>query len=136
MVKQRAWGTCKSDSRHPERLINCEGKSVKFHRHFSSVKKDTVRREAWIRAYCRGNIFGCTKHFYICGFTLLVTMDRRKNILALMLCTRQALVYHTLPAVYKVIKNISKRPNERDVLKLFAYICALKIVDLRSQYHE
>ena len=35
----------KSDSHYPERLINCQGKSVIFHRHFPSVKKEKFRRE-------------------------------------------------------------------------------------------
>ena len=67
MVKHCAWGTCKSDSRYLDRLINSERKSVKFHP-FPSVKKEKVQREAWIRACCRRDNFVCTKHSYICGF--------------------------------------------------------------------
>ena len=66
MVKHCAWSTCNSDSCYPERLINSEGKCVQFY-HFPSFKKEKMRREAWIRACCRGDNFVCTKHSYICG---------------------------------------------------------------------
>ena len=66
MAKHCAWGTCNSDSRYPERLINSEGKCVQFY-HFPSFKKEKIRREAWIRACCRGDNFVCTKHSYMCG---------------------------------------------------------------------
>ena len=67
MVKHCAWGTCNSDSRYPERLINSNGISVKFY-HFPSFKHEKTRREAWTRACCRADNFVCTKHSYICGF--------------------------------------------------------------------
>ena len=43
MVKRYAWGTCNTDSRYPERLVN-----VKFHR-FPSVAEEKERRKIWIR---------------------------------------------------------------------------------------
>ena len=67
MVKHCEWGTCNSDSRYPERLINSDGICVKFY-HFPSFKNEKMRREAWIRACCRADSFVCTKHSYICGF--------------------------------------------------------------------
>ena len=67
MVKRCAYGTCKSDSRYPERLENKEeGFVVKFHC-FPSEKKQKIRRQAWIRACCRGDGFVCKKDSYICG---------------------------------------------------------------------
>jgi hypothetical protein len=67
MVKRCAWGTCKSDSRYPERLLRkTEGITVKFHR-FPSEKKHKERREAWIRACCRADGFTCKKDSYICS---------------------------------------------------------------------
>ena len=67
IVKNCAWGTCNSDWRYPERLINSNGKSVKFY-HFPSLEKEKLRRKAWIKPCCWGNNFVCTKHSYICGF--------------------------------------------------------------------
>ena len=67
MVKRCAWGTCKSDSRYPERLIHAiKGTPVKFH-HFPAESKDKERRETWIRACCRGDNFVCKKDSYICS---------------------------------------------------------------------
>ena len=67
MVKRCAWGTCKSDSRYPERLfIKTEGITVKFHC-FPSGKKHKERREAWIQACCRADDFICKKDSYICS---------------------------------------------------------------------
>lgn len=67
MVKRCAWGTCKSDSRYPERLFRkAEGITVTFHR-FPSEKKHKERREAWIRACCRADGFVCKKDNYICS---------------------------------------------------------------------
>ena len=70
MAKHCAWGTCNSDSRCLERLINSEGKCVQFY-HFPSFKKEKIRREAWIKACCRGDNFVCTKHSYICGLNFI-----------------------------------------------------------------
>ena len=66
MVKRCAWGTCKSDSRYPERLEKKERFVVMFHR-FPSVKKQNDRRQTWIRACSRGDGFVCTKDSYICS---------------------------------------------------------------------
>ena len=66
MVKRCAWGTCNSDTRYPERLVNKEGKSVRFYS-FPPLKKQGERRKAWIRACCRGDHFICSKDSYICG---------------------------------------------------------------------
>ena len=52
VVKRCAWGTCKTDSRHPERLIK-GGKVINFH-HFPSEKKFKERRELWIRSCSQG----------------------------------------------------------------------------------
>ena len=65
MPKRCAWGTCNSDSRYPERLIN-NGISVLFHA-FPNEKKFKDRREMWIRACCRADDFKCTKDTYICS---------------------------------------------------------------------
>ena len=66
MVKRCSWGTCKSDSRYPERLKTEDGKNISFHS-FPSVKKFKERRETWIRACCRGDNFECKKDSYICS---------------------------------------------------------------------
>ena len=65
MVKRCAWGTCKTDSFYPERLIKNE-KVINFH-HFSSEKKFKERRELWIRSCSRTEDFKCTKDSYICS---------------------------------------------------------------------
>lgn len=65
MVKNCSWGTCNSDSRYPVRLINSEGKSVKFSS-LPSLKKDKVRGEARIKACCRRDKFVCNKFTYNC----------------------------------------------------------------------
>ena len=70
MVKRCAWGTCKSDSRYPERLKTEDGKIIKFHS-FPSAKKFKERREKWIRACCRGDAFKCKKDSYICSLHFL-----------------------------------------------------------------
>ena len=71
MVKRCAWGTCKSDSRYPERLEKKEeGLIVKFHC-FPSEKKRNDRRQAWIRACCRGDGFVCKKDSYICSLDFI-----------------------------------------------------------------
>ena len=63
MVKRCAWGTCKTNSRYPERLIK-DGKVINFHL-FPSEKKFKERRELWIRSCSRSDDFKCTKHTYI-----------------------------------------------------------------------
>ena len=60
MVKRCAWGTCKSDSRHPERLKREDGSIAKFHS-FPAAKKEQEWRECWIRACCRGDGFVCNE---------------------------------------------------------------------------
>ena len=59
MVKRCAWGTCKTNSRYPERLIK-DGKVINFHL-FPSEKKFKERRELWIRSCNRADDFKCTK---------------------------------------------------------------------------
>ncbi len=66
MVKRCAWGTCRSDSRYPERLRKADGTTVSFHG-FPNEKKFKEKREKWIRACCRGDNFICRKDSYICG---------------------------------------------------------------------
>ena len=65
MVKRCAWGTCKTDSRYPERLIK-DGKVINFHP-FPSEKKLKERGELWIRSCSRADDFKCTKDSYICS---------------------------------------------------------------------
>ena len=65
MVKRCAWGTCKTDSRYPERLIK-GGKVINFHR-FLPRNKLKERRELWIRSCSRADYFKCTKDSYICS---------------------------------------------------------------------
>lgn len=67
MVKRCAWGTCKSDTRYPDRLKKADGTVVSFYS-FPNAKKAPERREIWIRACCRGDKFVCRKDSYICGF--------------------------------------------------------------------
>ena len=67
MVKRCAWGTCNSDSRYPERLINeVVGTTVTFH-HFPTEIRDKERRKTWTRACCRKDSFVCTKDSYVCS---------------------------------------------------------------------
>ena len=67
MVKRCAWGTCNSDSRYPERLVNeVEGTTVTFHP-FPTEIRDKERRKTWIRACCRKDGFVCTKDSYVCS---------------------------------------------------------------------
>jgi hypothetical protein len=67
MVKRCAWGTCNTDSRYPERLVNeVEGTTVTFH-HFPTEIRDKERRKTWIRACCRKDGFVCTKDSYVCS---------------------------------------------------------------------
>ena len=66
MVNKRcAWGTCKTDSRYPERLIK-DGKVINFHP-FPPEKKFKERRELWIRSCSRAEDFKCTRDSYICS---------------------------------------------------------------------
>ena len=65
MVKRCAWGTCKTDSRYPERLIK-GGNIINFHP-FPSEKKFKERRELWIRSCGWADDFKCTKDSYICS---------------------------------------------------------------------
>ena len=44
MVKRCSWGTCKTDSRYPERLQTEDGKIISFHS-FPSVKKFKEREK-------------------------------------------------------------------------------------------
>ena len=65
MFKRCAWGTCKTDSRYPERLVK-DGKVINFHP-FPSDKKLKERGELWIRSCSRADDFKCTKDSYICS---------------------------------------------------------------------
>ena len=67
MVKRCAWGSCKSDTRYPERLKKADGTLVSFYS-FPNAKKANDRREIWIRACSRGDKFVCHKDSYVCGF--------------------------------------------------------------------
>jgi hypothetical protein len=66
-TKKCAWGTCKSDSRYPDRLKrNSNGADI-FFLHFPGAKYHSAKRERWIRACHRGDGFVCTKDSYICS---------------------------------------------------------------------
>ena len=84
MVKRCTWGTCKSDTRYPDRLKKADGTVVSFYS-FPNAKKASKRREIWIRACCRGEKFVCTKDSYKISFrrlfclSLLVALCRRKD---------------------------------------------------------
>ena len=66
-TKKCSWGTCKSDSRYPDRLKrNSSGDKV-FFLHFPGAKYHKEKRERWIRACHRGDGFVCTKDSYICS---------------------------------------------------------------------
>ena len=84
MVKRCTWGTCKSDTRYPDRLKKADGTVVSFYS-FPNAKKAFERREIWIRACCRGEKFVCTKDSYKISFrrlfclSLLVALCRRKD---------------------------------------------------------
>ena len=79
MVKRCAWGTCKTDSRYPERLIK-DGKVINFHP-FPSEKKFKERRELWIRSCSGADDFKCTKDSYIMqlAFCGRERADRRRS---------------------------------------------------------
>ena len=66
MVKKCAWGTCKTDSRYPERLI--KGGNITKFSSFSVREKIKERRELWIRSCGRADDFKCTKDSYICSW--------------------------------------------------------------------
>ena len=63
MVETCVWGTCKTDSRYPERLIK-DGKVINFHP-FPSKKKFKERTELRIRSCSRTDDFKCTNDSYI-----------------------------------------------------------------------
>ena len=66
-TKKCSWGTCKSDSRYPDRLKrNSSGNEV-FFLHFPGAKYHNAKRERWITACHRGDGFVCTKDSYICS---------------------------------------------------------------------
>ena len=66
-TKKCAWGTCKSDSRYPDRLKRGANGSKIFFLHFPGTKYHSAKRERWIRACHRGDGFVCTKDSYICS---------------------------------------------------------------------
>ncbi|XP_046863672.1 uncharacterized protein LOC124457476 [Xenia sp. Carnegie-2017] len=66
-TKRCAWGTCKSDSRYPDRLKRDASRSKVFFLHFPGEKYHSDERERWIRACHRGDRFVCTKDSYICS---------------------------------------------------------------------
>ena len=84
MVKRCTWGTCKIDTRYPDRLKKADGTVVSFYS-FPNAKKASERREIWIRACCQGEKFVCTKDSYKISFrrlfclSLLVALCRRKD---------------------------------------------------------
>ena len=66
-TKRCAYGTCKNDSRYPQRWVrNPKGDPVEFF-HFPGVVRQNERRQKWIKACHRGDSFVCTKDSYICS---------------------------------------------------------------------
>lgn len=67
VTKRCAWGTCKNDSRYPERMVkNSNGDPVTFF-HFPGEKRQAEKRSRWIMACRRYDSFVCTKDSYICS---------------------------------------------------------------------
>ena len=67
VTKRCAWGTCKNDSRYPDRMVkNCHGDPVVYFL-FPGQKRQPEKRTRWILACRRGDRFVCTKDSYICG---------------------------------------------------------------------
>ena len=66
-IKRCSWGTCKNDSRYPERMTkNSNGDPISFY-HFPGPKRSAEKRKRWIDACRRGDAFNCTKDSYICS---------------------------------------------------------------------
>lgn len=66
-TKRCAWGTCKNNSRYPERILkNVKGDPVTFF-HFPGAKRCPERRKLWIDACKRGDSFNCSKDSYVCS---------------------------------------------------------------------
>lgn len=66
-TKRCAYGTCKNDSRYPQRWErNSRGDSIQFY-HFPGEKRQKERRQQWIVACHRGDSFVCTKDSYVCS---------------------------------------------------------------------
>lgn len=66
-TKRCAYGTCKNDSRYPERWKrNDRGDPVEFY-HFPGEKRQKDKRQRWITACHRGDKFICSKDSYICS---------------------------------------------------------------------
>ena len=66
-IKRCSWGTCKNDSRYPERITkNSNGDRISFY-HFPGPKRSAEKRKRWIDACRRGDAFNCTKDSYICS---------------------------------------------------------------------
>ena len=66
-TKRCAWGTCKNDTRYPQRMVkNPNGDPVTFV-HFPGQKRQAEKRKRWIDACRRGDSFVCTKDSYICS---------------------------------------------------------------------
>ena len=66
-TKRCAWGTCKNDTRYPERMQKnkCDD-PVSFY-HSPGPKRTEEKRKRWIEACQRGDSFVCTKDSYICS---------------------------------------------------------------------
>jgi hypothetical protein len=66
-TKNCAYGECKNDSRYPERWErNRDKENIVFY-HFPGPERQKDRRERWINACDREDIFVCTKDSYICS---------------------------------------------------------------------
>ena len=105
MVKRCAWGTCKTDSRYPERLIK-DGTVINFHP-FPSEKKFKERRELWIRSCSWADDFKLTKDSYICSLHFVGEngpTDKLKiqNLFQLQLVEKRFVIY-----VYTVCLHIT-----------------------------
>jgi hypothetical protein len=67
VTKRCAWGTCKNDTRYPDRMQkNQQNDPVEFF-HFPGPKRNPEKRMRWIEACRRGDSFVCRKDSYICS---------------------------------------------------------------------
>ena len=105
MVKRCAWGTCKTDSRYPERLIK-GGKVIKFHL-FLPRKKLRERRDLWVRSCSRADDFKCTKDSYICRHAACILWERTDRPTKIQILFQLQLVEKKVFFVYTVCLHIT-----------------------------
>ena len=66
-TKHCAWGTCKNDARLPHLLKRNSNNDNVFFVRFPGPKRQKEKRERWIKACHRGDVFICTKDSYVCS---------------------------------------------------------------------